>query len=111
MASNKKKINIPIPSLSSEETYALLNDIDSDYEEEVDNLMNDSETEFVDRAAIENSESDISEAVMREKDDNNGSNFIPTTKPIAAVAKIAKPDFESENDGDDVPKRFCLEMK
>ena len=39
MASNKKKINIPISSLSSEEVYALLDDIDNDYEEEIDNLM------------------------------------------------------------------------
>ena len=39
MASNKKKINIPISSLSSEEVYALLDNIDNDYEEEIDNLM------------------------------------------------------------------------
>ena len=65
MAPNKKKINIPISSLPSEEIYALLDDIDSDYEEEIDNLMSDSDTEFVDRTAIENSESDISEAVIR----------------------------------------------
>ena len=33
MASNKKKIPIPISSLSSEEIYAMLDDIDSNYEE------------------------------------------------------------------------------
>ena len=81
----------------------MLGDIDSNYEEEIDNLMNDSYTEFMDRTAIENPESDISEAVIREKDGSNGSNFIPTTKPIEAVVKIAKPDCESEDDGDDVP--------
>ena len=59
------EIDIPISSLSSEEIYALLEDIDSNYEEENDNLMNDSETEFVYRTAIQNSESDISEAVIR----------------------------------------------
>ena len=62
-ASNKKKINIPISNLSSEEIYALLNNIDRDYEEEIDNLMNVSDTEFLGRTAIENSESEISEAV------------------------------------------------
>ena len=61
MASNKKTINIPISFLSAEEIYALLGDIDSDYDEEIDNLMNDSDTEFTDRRVIENSESDISE--------------------------------------------------
>ena len=64
MASNKNKINIPISSLSSEEIYALLEDIVSDYEEEIDNLMNGSNTELVHRTSIENSESDISEAVQ-----------------------------------------------
>ena len=52
--------------------------------------MNDSATEFVDRTAIENLEIDISEAVIYEKDDSNVSIFIPTTKPIEAVARIAK---------------------
>ena len=95
MASNKKKIYIPISSLSFEEIYALPDYIDSDYEEEIDNLMNDSDTEFVDRTAIENSESGISEAVVCEKDDSNGSNFILTIKPIETVVKIAKPNSES----------------
>ena len=36
-------------------------------------------------------------------DDSNSSDFIPTTKPIEAVVKIAKPDSESEDDSDDVP--------
>ena len=103
MASDKKKINIPISSLSSEEIYALLDDIDSNYEDEIENLMNDSNTEIVDRTAIENSESAISESVIREKDDSNGSNLILGIKPIDPVVKIAKPDSESENDGNDVP--------
>ena len=64
--------------------------------------MIDSDTEFMDRAAIENLECDTSEAVIREQDDSNGSNFVPTTKPIEAVVKIVKPDFEFEDDGDDV---------
>ena len=111
MTSNKKKINIPISSLSSEEIYALLEDTDSNYEEEIDNLMNDSDTEPVGRTTIENSESDISEVLIREKDDSSGSNFILTTKPIDPVVKIAKPDSESEYDGDDVPLSNLLPKK
>ena len=88
MTSKKKKIKIPISNLSSEEINSLQDNIDSDYEEKIDNLMNDFNTEFVDRIAIENSECDISEVVIYEKDDSNGSNFIPTTKPIEAVVKV-----------------------
>ena len=86
MASKKKKIKIPISNISSEEINTLQDNIDSNYEEKIDNLMNDFNTEFVDRTAIQNSESDISEVVICEKDD---SNFIPTTKPIEAVVKSA----------------------
>ena len=53
MASNKK-INVPVSSLSSEEIYVLLDNICSDDEEAIDNLMNDFDTEIVDRAALEN---------------------------------------------------------
>ena len=51
--------------------------------------MNGSNTEFVHRTSIENSESDISEAVIREKGDINDSSFIPMTKAIKVVVKIA----------------------
>ena len=47
MASNTK-INISISDLSSGEIYALLDSLESDHEEDIDNLMNDSDTEFVD---------------------------------------------------------------
>ena len=98
MASTKK-INASVSSLSSEKIYALLDDIDSDYEEEIDNLMSDSDTEFVDRTAIENLEKDIPEAMTHEKDDSNVSCFILTAKPV----RIAKPDSDSIDDSDDVP--------
>ena len=39
MASKKKKINIPISSLSSEETCALLDNINSSYEEEIYSMI------------------------------------------------------------------------
>ena len=117
MASNQKKINIPISSSFSDEIYPL-EYIINDYEEKIGNIMNDPDAEFVYRTATGNSGSDISEAVIRKKDDSNGTNFIPTTKPIETVVKIAKPDSESQNDGNDVPlsyllakERFCLEME
>ena len=47
--------------------------------------MNNSDTEFLDRTATENSESQVWELVIPEKDDSNGSNFILTTKPLEAV--------------------------
>ena len=47
MASNKR-INVPITSMSSDEIYALLDTIESDDEEDIENLMNDSDTEFID---------------------------------------------------------------
>ena len=83
--------------------YVLLNDIDSDDEEYIDNLMNDSGTDFVEREAIKNVESDILEAVTHKKDDKYVSNSIPTTKLIKAFVLAAKPDFEFEEDGDAVP--------
>ena len=52
MASNTK-INIPISDLSSGKIYALLDRIESDHEEDIDNLMNDSDTEFVGYSLLE----------------------------------------------------------
>ena len=101
MASNKK-INIPISSLPSEEIYALLDSIDSEDKDDIDNLMNHSDTEFVDRTAAENLEHENVEVVTQEKDDFNGSNHIPTTKPIEAVARIAEPSAASVDDNDHV---------
>ena len=58
MASNKK-INISISSLSSDEIYALLDSIESDKEEDIENLMNDSDTKFVDRSVVKNKDSNM----------------------------------------------------
>ena len=57
--SSNKKINIPISSLSSDEIYALLDSIESDEEGDIENLMNDSDTEFTDRSVVKNKDSDI----------------------------------------------------
>ena len=58
MASNKK-INISVSSLSSDEIYALLDSIESDKEEDIENLMNDSDTKFVDRSVVKNKDSNM----------------------------------------------------
>ena len=57
--SSNKKMNIPITSLSSDEIYTLLDSIESDEEEGIQNLMNDSDTVFVDRSVVENKDSNM----------------------------------------------------
>ena len=82
MASNRK-INIPISSLSSDEIYALLDSIVSDEEEDIENLMNDSDTEFVDRSVVENKYSDMHVDEEPETTSNDAhSNLIPIHLPI-----------------------------
>ena len=78
-----KKMNVPITSLSSDEIYAMLNTIDSEDEDNIENAMNDSDTEFFDHSAIESRhlESDILSIETRTETKNN---IIPTTKPIEA---------------------------
>ena len=93
MASNKRKFNIHISSLSSEEIHALLGNIDIDYEE-IDNLINNFDTIFVNRTAFENSKSDISEAVMREKYDSNGS-----IEGLLTLIKIESERYAAQNGG------------
>ena len=88
MASNKK-INIPISNLSSNEIYALLDTIDSDDEEDIENLMNDSDTEFVDQSLVKNK--DVHEG-MQPKKSTNGEhcNHISTKQPTEAVPEEDK---------------------
>ena len=45
MASNKK-INVPITGISSNEIYALLDTIESDDEDNIENLINDSDNKL-----------------------------------------------------------------
>ena len=56
----------------------------------------------MDRTAAENLEHENVEVVTQEKDDFNGSNHIPTAKPIEAVVQIAKPSAASVDGDDDV---------
>lgn len=41
--------------------------------------------------------------MIHEKFGSNVSNFIPTVKTIEAAVRVAKPDFESVDDGEAVP--------
>ena len=100
MASNKK-INVPITSMSSDEIYALLDTIESDDEEDIENLMNDLDTEFIDELLIENggSKSNLSLSTSCLDIENHLSD--PNTPtPIEAVVQISQLNSDSD---DDVP--------
>lgn len=95
MASNKK-INIPIPDLSSKEKYALIDSIESDHEENIDNLMNEFDTKFIDYSLFE--------VGMRHKDigqvtqDNTvKANLIPINVPIEGVVTQPQSDDDFEH--------------
>ena len=98
MASNKK-INIPISSLSSDEIYALLDSTESGEVEEIEKLMDDFDTEFVNRSVVENKDSDMHVDEEPETTSNDAhSNFIPTHPPIQAVVRQDVPEEESSDD-------------
>ena len=98
MASNKK-INIPISSLSSDEIYALLDSIESDEDEDIENLMNDFDTEFIGRSVVENKDSDMHVDEEPETASNDAhSNLSPTHLPIQAVVRQDVPEEESSDD-------------
>ena len=80
-----------------------MDDADSDDEEDIGNILNDSNSEFAEKTAIENLECNFSKAVIHEKDDNNASNFYSNSKISEAVLRIANPNSESVDDCDDVP--------
>ena len=97
MASNKK-INIPISTLSSDEVYALLDSIESD-EEDIENLMNDSDTQFVGRSVVENKDPDMHVNEEPETTSNDGhSNLLSTHLPIQAVVRQDVLEEESSDE-------------
>ena len=73
--------------------------IESDEEEDIENLMNDSDTEFVDRSVVENKDSDMHVDEEPENTSNDArSNLIPTHLPIQAVVRQDVPEEESSDD-------------
>ena len=93
-----KKINAPITSMSSDEIYAWLDTIESDDEEDIEILMNDSGTEFIGELMIENggSKSDLSLSTSCLDIENNltDPNILTT---IEAVVRISQHDFDSDD--------------
>ena len=76
-----------------------MDSIESDEEEDIENLMNDSDTEFVDRSVVENKDSDMHVDEEPETTSNDAhSNLIPTHLPIQAVVRQDVPEEESSDD-------------
>ena len=85
--------------MSSDKIYALFGTTESDDEEDIENLMNDSDTEFIDESLIENggSKSDLSLSTSCLDIENHLSD--PNTPtPIEAVVRISQPDSDSDDD-------------
>ena len=97
------KIQVPILSLCSRRFYALLDDVDSDDEKEVDNLMNDSDVDLWLGNLLGNYKVISQKAGTHKNDDSNVNTFIPTTKSTEALVQVAKSDYKSVDDSDDVP--------
>ena len=79
----------------------MLDTIESDDKEDIENLMNDSDTEFIDESLIENggSKGDLTLSTSC-LDIENHLNNPNTPTPIEAVVGISQPDSDSD---DDVP--------
>ena len=95
MASNNK-INVPITSMSSDEIYALSDTIDNDDEEDIENIMNDSDSKFIDKLLIENSgsKSDLSLSTSCLDIENHLSD--PNAPaPIETVVRTSQPGPDS----------------
>ena len=79
--------------------YALLDAIDSEGEADTKNLMNDSDTKFIDKSAIENGDVDSNLLPIKNSIEAE-SHVIPSLVPIDAVVRFSKPHFDSKEDND-----------
>ena len=87
--------------MSSDKIFALLDTIESDDKEDIENLMNDSDTEFIDESLIENGGSKSDLLLLTScLDIENHLSDPNTPTPIEAVVRISQPDSDSD---DDVP--------
>lgn len=93
------KIQVPILSLYSRKFYALLDDVDSHDEKEVDNLINDSDVDLW----LGNLLGNYKVTFQNARTHKNVNTFIPTTKSTEALVQVAKSDYKSVDDSDDVP--------
>ena len=87
--------------MSSVKIYALLDTIESNDEEDIENRMNNSDTEFIDESLIENggSKSGLPLSASCLDIENHLSDPITPTR-IEVVVQISQPDSDSN---DDVP--------
>ena len=84
--------------MSSDKIYALLDTIESDDEEDIENLMNDSDTEFIDESLIENGGSKSDLLLLTScLDIENHLSDPNTPTPIEAVVRISQPYSDSDN--------------
>ena len=94
-----KKINVAITSMPSDKIYALLDTIKSNDKEDIQNLMNDSDTKFIDESLIEKggSKSDLPLSTSFLDIENHLSDPNAPT-PIEAVVRISQPGSDSDDD-------------
>ena len=86
---NKRKKYVRIDrNTRSEEIFALLDEVNSDQEEDIDNLMNDSDTEFI---VNENLDNDI------DSDDEPVSVLIPEANIHIVKSSTAEANVEESN--------------
>ena len=86
---NKRKKYVRIDrNTRSEEIFALLDEVNSDQEEDIDNLMNDSDTEFI---VDENLDNDI------DSDDEPLSVLIPEANIHVVKSSTAETNMEESN--------------
>ena len=77
----------------------MLDAIDSEGEADTKNLMNDSDTKFIDQSAIENGDVDSNLLPIKNSIETE-SHVIPSLVPIDAVVWFSKPHFDSKEDND-----------
>ena len=101
MASSKnKKMKVTVSGMSLVQIYALLDAADSVDKEDIENLINESDTEFIDQSAIENGDVDSDLSLTKNKIETE-SHVIPSSIPIDAVVRVSKPDLDSADS--DIP--------
>ena len=93
-----------------------MDSIESDEEEDIENLMYDSDTEFVDRSVAENKDSNMHVDEEPETTSNDAhSNLIPNHLPIQPVVRQDVPEEESSDDEQLITlakqKETCVEME
>ena len=89
-ATNRKKKYYNVTKLNSDAVYALLDAVDSDHEEDIENIMNDSDTEFnADDTEFNADDTDAPGKELKRNDDGGCSS--------SALEAVVHPPAESDN--------------